>query len=294
MMMFASIGPGLPQDLFAATGRYRGPIGWDTDRPTPAAGQWLESKFSTWARLVLEEWAAGAFDDLELVVFSRADDTAQRLYYYVCELQRAGTLKGPEPVLLDIAKIPRPSSEDHTIAGVRKLAERLGVGGYALEQAIFATNLQRRAPRDEAGGRVCLLAGSPPPDRRLHIAIEAAGFSALGTTLGALWRDPGPLVEEGTDDPIAAVGRQLHGWPDDQRGFGDKAAAVVEQATANAARAAVLWYTEEDEARVWHVPAIRAALAAAEVPTCILARRDWTARDGAADEIRDFLNGISA
>ncbi|MDV3457092.1 2-hydroxyacyl-CoA dehydratase family protein [Sphingomonas sp. HF-S4] len=292
--MIASIGPGLPQDLFAATGRYRGPVALDADRATPAADRWLESKFSAWARAVLEHWSEGAFDDLDLMVFSRTDDTAQRLYYYICELQRAGTLKGPEPFLLDIAKVQRPSSVDHTIAATRRLADRLDVNAYALEGAILATNVQRRAAIYEAGARVCLLSGSPPPDRRLHDAIEAAGFSAVGPTLSELWHDAGPLVDEATEDPVAAIGRQLHAWPDDQRGFGDKAATVIERVEATAAKAVVLWYTEEDEARVWHVPAIRAALQAAEVPARILTRRDWAARDGAPQEIRKFIEELSA
>jgi hypothetical protein len=294
MTMIASIGPGLPQDLFAATGRYRGPIGWDADRATPTADRWLESKFSAWARAVLEAWSEGAFDDVELVVVSRADDSAQRLYYYVSELQRTGALAGPTPYLLDIAKVPRVSSVDHTIAATRRLAERLDVSAYALEGAILATNARRRAAIEMPGDRNCLLAGSPPPDRRLHAAIEAAGFTAFGPTLAEQWADPGPIVAETSDDPVAAVARQLHGWPDDQRGFGDKAAAMVERAKAISAGAAVLWYTEEDEARVWHVPAIRDALREAGVPACILTRRDWAARDGAPAEIRAFLGELSA
>jgi len=292
--MIASIGPGLPQDLFAATGRYRGPIGWDADRATPAADRWLESKFSAWARAVLQAWSEGAFDDIDLVVFSRADDTTQRLYYYLCELQRMGALAGPTPYLLDIAKVPRASSVDHTIAAVRALAEFIDVGAYALEGAILATNAQRRAAIDTGGERNCLLSGSPPPDRRLHAAIESAGFTASGPTLAELWAEPGPVVDETSDDPVAAVARQLHAWPDDQRGFGDKSAAVAARAKAISAEAAVLWYTEEDEARVWHVPAIRDALRQAGIPACILTRRDWAARDGAPGEITRFLEELTA
>lgn len=292
--MIASIGPSLPHDLFAATGRYCGPLGWDADRATPTADRWLESKFSAWARALLQAWSEGAFDDLELVVFSRADDSAQRLYYYICELQRTGALQGPEPYLLDIAKVPRASSVDHTITATRRLAARLEVSAHALEGAILATNALRRAAVPDGGGRNCLLAGSPPPDPRLHAAIEGTGFAALGPTLADLWSDPGPVVAETSDDPVAAVARQLHGWPDDQRGFGDKAAAIVARIRAVSARATVLWYTEEDEARVWHLPAIRDALRGAGVPACILTRRDWAARDGAPTEIRNFLEELSA
>lgn len=292
--MIASIGPGLPQDLFAATGRYRGPLGWNVDRDIPAADRWLESKFPPWARSIAADWAEGAFDDLELVVFSRADDAAQRLYYYLCELQRDGTVRGPEPFLLDIAKVTRSSSLDHSIAWVRKLAARLALDDAALEAGIAATNATRDATPLPAGGRVCLLDGTPPPDDRLHDAISDAGFVPLGPTLAGLWRDPGPRVDTGSGDPAAAIGRQLHARPDAQRGFGNAAVAAAERARAAKAQAAVLWYTEEDEARVWDVPAVRAALADLGIPTCVLTRRDWTARDGATDAIRTFLKELPA
>ncbi|WP_188054152.1 hypothetical protein [Sphingosinithalassobacter sp. CS137] len=293
-MMIASIGPCLPHDLFAATGRYNGPLEWDVSRATPRADRWLESKFAPWTRSILERWAEGAYDHLEAVVFSRVDDSAQRLYYYLCELQRSGAMGGPAPILLDIAKVPRTSSADHSIAALRKLADRFAVSDAALEAGIVATNMERGAELVETSAPACLIAGTPPPDRRLHLAVETAGFAAFGATLADLWRDPGPRVAEATGDPAAAIGRQLHQRPDDQRGFTDSAARIAADARRIDAKAAVLWYTEEDEARVWSVPAARATLADAEIPTLVLTRRGWTAKDGAPEEIGGFLAGISA
>jgi len=77
----AHVGPNLPQDLLRATGRHAGPLGFDPDRSTPVADRWMESKFAPWARAILEGWAAGDYDGLGQVLFSRADDSAQRLYY---------------------------------------------------------------------------------------------------------------------------------------------------------------------------------------------------------------------
>ena len=129
--MIATVGPCLPYDLLEATGRHAGPLSWRLDRPTPRADAWLESKFPGWARSILEDWADGCFDELSAVLFSRADDAAQRLYYYVCELQRRGLISGPEALILDVAKIPRPSSEAHTIEAVRRLARELGLDDEA-------------------------------------------------------------------------------------------------------------------------------------------------------------------
>ena len=290
--MIASVGPGLPQDLLQATGAYSGPVAWDLDRATPDADRWLESKFPLWARSILQQWADGDFDHLEIVVFSRADDAVQRLYYYLCELQRTGAVNGPEALLLDIAKIPRPSSLHHTMVAVRRLAERLAADDRTIEASIAATNVRRKGVSDEQGGRACLIAGTPPPDRRLHDAIESVGFRAVGPTLGDSWRELGPAVDEGTADPLAAIARQLHARWDDQRGFGDQAGAIAADAQRIGAAAAVLWYTEEDESRVWNAPAARAALNDLGLPVQLLARRDWAARDGAMDEIQTFLREL--
>lgn len=292
--MIASIGPGLPIDLLTASGRYRGPVAWDADRETPAADTWLESKFPGWSRSILEDWLSGALDDLEVVVFSRADDASQRLYYYICEVQRTGVAGGPEPILFDVAKVPRAASLDHMSASVRDLAQSLGLATADLEQAIATVNGKREQVNAKVAGTPCLLTGTPPPDRRLHAVVEAAGFAAIGPTLAEIWLDPGPVVEEGSGDPLAAIARQLHARPDDQRGFEDHAFAIADRARTLAARAAVLWYTEEDEARVWTVPAVREALEAQGIPVCLLTRRDWSAQDGASEEIRAFLEGVPA
>jgi len=296
MTMIASIGTEIPQDLLAATGRYADPLGWNVDRDFPRAQQWLESKFARWSFSILEDWAAGAFDALGAVVFSRGDDSAQRLYYYVCELRRRGAIAGPEPLIFDVATIDRPSSEDHCIAAVRRLAERLAVSDEALETAIVATNARRRRTVVSAPGdrRTCLLAGTPPPDRRLHDAIERVGWNAAGPTLRDGWARLGAPVDEASGDPAAALGRQVHVGITGPRGFFDRGAALAREAQATNAAAVVLWCAEEDEAQVWHVPDQRAALAEIDMPALVLTRRDWTARDAADTEITAFLRGVDA
>ena len=141
--MIATVGPCLPYDLLEATGRHAGPLSWRLDRPTPRADAWLESKFPGWARSILEDWADGCFDELSAVLFSRADDAAQRLYYYVCELQRRGLISGPEALIMDVAKIPRPSSEAHTIEAGRRLAHELGLDDLAVDSGIASAHRTR-------------------------------------------------------------------------------------------------------------------------------------------------------
>jgi hypothetical protein len=163
-----------------------------------------------------------------------------------------------------------------------------------LTQAIQETNARRIAnPADETDGRVCLIAGTPPPDRRLHAMVEAAGWHAVGPTLRESWDALGPPVEEG-GDPFASVTAQLHALAHGGRAFFDRAAALLEDVRRSGAQAVMLWFAEEDEARIWDLPAQRAVLADAGVPALVLTRRDWRANAGEAEEIGPFLQGVAA
>lgn len=288
----AHVGPNLPQDLLRATGRHAGPLHFDPERPTPTADAWMESKFAPWARAILEGWAAGEYDDLEQVIFSRADDSAQRLYYYLCELQRRGTIGGPKPAIFDVAKVPRASSMARTAYSLRQLATRLGVCDSALAGAIEACNAERMQAAPARRGRQCLLAGTPPPDRRLHEAAARGGFTAWGPTLVDAWARLGALVDPAAGDPISALARQVHADCAGPRSFADPGEVLVQAIAECGAEAVVLWQIEEDEAQAWHLPAQRAALVREGVSALIMIRRDWLARDGAADEIAAFLGEI--
>ncbi len=293
MKKIASVGPDIPQELLQASGRYSGPLGWNIDRAFPLAQQWLESKFPLWAFSVVEDWAAGKFDHLETIVFSRSDDSAQRLYYYVCELRARGLLAGPEPVLFDVARIARASSEARSLTATRALAARFEVGDEAIEAAIAHRYRLQPPPQTAASAPVCLLAGTPPPDHRLHSVIDLNGWAAVGRTLAQIWTGQ-TKAETGTGDPCAALARRLHADSKGTRGFYDRGAEILRAARDSQAKAVVLWYAEEDEAEIWHLPAQRAALEAAGLPVLTLTRRDWRASDGAADEIVAFLAGASA
>ena len=319
------LGGDVPSDLLLATGRAVAHLPWTAGQPTPRADAWLESSFPGWARSVVEHWADGRFDCFTQVVFSRGNDVTQRLYYYVCELQRRGLVAGPEPLVFDIAYIDRETSLRHTQAGLRRLADRLGADDAALRDGIHRANGLRglfntlqasrsahgplyeklfRAslftdirpllaahplPAPGAARRRVLLAGSLPPDDRLHRAVEAAGASVIAEQHELAPARLGPPVDAGATDPCEAIARQRRLAPLGPRGVGDAAARLCDAARAARADAVVLWLTQDDEARAWHVPAQRAALAAAGLPALILTARRDDAGDGAAQEIEHFL-----
>jgi hypothetical protein len=288
----AHVGPNMPIDLLRATGRHAGPLPFNPDRPTPIADGWMESKFAPWARSILESWAAGDYDHLDQVVFSRAEDSVQRLYYYLCELQRRGLVAGPQALILDIAKIPRESSLARTTDCLRALAGELGVDGATLVPAIEQCNRERDHSPPARAEKACLLCGTPQPDERLYGAIEQSGFAPVGQTLHQTWAALGPRVELAENDPFAALGKQVHVSPDTPRAFVDAGAQLRAEIAACDPQTVVLWQIEEDESQAWHLPAQRAALADSGLPTLVMTRRDWLARDGAADEIGLFLQGI--
>jgi hypothetical protein len=317
------VGPDLPIEVFLAAGRPFGHLPWKVDGSTPWADRWLESGFPGWARSILEQWHQGAFDALHAVVFSRADDASQRLFYYVRELQQRGLLQGPRSLVFDIALIPRESSLAHTADSVLALANALEVAPAALPAAIErANNLrlklqlvqQQRAGRGEyyerlaraallndastwlgdvtAVGRPAahrlLLAGSTPPDDRLHRAVEAGGASVIAEAHAHALDRLGPPIPVGGDTPHLAIARHLRDCSVGSRAFLDRARWVVDRARAARAAAVILWLTREDEALAWQVPAQRKALEAAGIPALILPAAHWLADEETLQRITLF------
>jgi hypothetical protein len=309
--------------MLLASGRAFGHLPWQADGSMPFADGVLESGFPGWSRSILEQWHQGAFDGLHAVVFSRTDDATQRLYYYVCELQRRGQLRGPRPLMLDLALVPRESSLDHCAVSVASLAQELDIGETALRGGIARADalrlkLQRlQQDRSSAGvfherlgrallwsnplpwidslrrpapgnARRLLLVGSTPPDERLHAAVEGAGACVVAEThVHAIGRLGMPL--DATDASAARhVARQLVSAATGPRAFLDRAQWVTRQAQQARAVAVVLWLAREDEALAWHVPAMRRALAAANLPVLVLPAASWRADDGALERIVAF------
>ncbi len=318
------VGLDIPPDLLFAVHQPACHLPWQTNRTVSRAAAWLEGSFPPWAGGMLEDWSEGRFDCFQYVIFTRGEDVSHRLYYYVCELQRLGKLRGPQPLIFDVARITRESSRRHTVCALQELCVRLDVSAHSLEHGIERANALRsifahlRSHRDARGGlyerivraslfadtrellsrwtpatpgagpRVVLI-GSTPPDDRIHQAIESCGAYVVEEVYDRNLTRLGLPVHAQGADPATAIARQ---WLDHHffvRDFTDQIARVLSCIEASRADAAVLWFTREDEALAWHVPLLERALRERRVPTLTLTARAWNFEDGAAAEIEAFL-----
>ena len=323
------IGLDIPEDLLAADGVFAVHLPWSIDRQTPRADDWLEESFPGWARSIVEDWAEGLFDFMAYVIFSRGDDATQRLYYYICELQSRGLVHGPEPIIFDVARVRKSSSEAWSIAAVKRLAEELQLGEAALHAGIDLANKrrkimaslsdQRKAPGQyyeqfaraslfapleslqldlpeydtPPAGRI-LLAGSSPPDDHLHRAVEAAGWWVTGENYDRNLARLGTPLAAGEGDVFELIGRQAHSSTVGPRAFFDRNGQLLQEVRASRADAAIFWLIEEDEALAWDLAQSRQALEATGLPCLTMTRRAWNYSDHPEGEIREFLAGLKS
>lgn len=319
------LGFDLPHDLLCVPGFAACHLPWRVGGHTPRADQWLESSFAPHLRSIVEDWADGRFDFMEAVIFSRGDDSVQRLYYYLADLQRTGEIGGPPVLIYDLAVIQSPHSEARCIDALRSLGAQLSIDAEALSAGIRVANQQRRwlveaqaergapsvryeriaraslfAPLDQQAvphgiavptGQRILLAGSPPPDDWLHRVVDLSGGAIVGEAHSMSLLRLGALVAE-DGDPFEAVGKHVHAQPWSKRAFVNRAQWLLDQVQVTKSDAVILWLLEEEEALPWHVPAQLAALEQAGIPCCALLRRRWDGKDGAADEIAAFVEGL--
>ncbi len=137
------VGAEVPMELIMAADAMPVALPAFPEESTPNADRHLEPAFTARLRSITEQWLRGHLDFMEAVIFTRADDSAQRCYYYLCELRRRGQARGPVPVIFDIAKIPRATSLAHSQAATRALAETLSSDPRRLHAAIAVRDRRR-------------------------------------------------------------------------------------------------------------------------------------------------------
>jgi hypothetical protein len=323
------VGLDIPPDLLLAAKGVSCHLPLRVPRDLSRTSRWLESSFPQWAHSILESWWAGEFACFDHVIFSRGDDASHRLYYYICELQRQGRIGGPQPLVFDVARIPRESSRRYSADALRHLASHLGIDAAALAQGVQKANAWRQCladvrirrrglgsfyerlaratlytdPRDLLRGWTpepaepsrdgVILAGSTPPDDRIHRLVEQAGWNIVAELYDRSLTRLGAEVDPTAADLPRAIADRWLAQHFTARDFYDPTAELVESIERTRARAAILWCTREDDALAWRVAAQRKALERSGIAALVLVARSWTFNDGADQEIQSFLAGIA-
>ena len=137
------VGSEIPVELIIASGSM--PIQLSGLMPSDYehADKYLEDSFAPFVRVLTEQYLQGNLDFLKYIILPRSNDSAQRLYYYLCELRRSKGVRGPEPLIYDLAKIPRETSRKYSEWATRKLASELGTKETYLPKAISLRNQRR-------------------------------------------------------------------------------------------------------------------------------------------------------
>ena len=203
------VGSDVPLDVLLAADRPFCHLPWQTGRATPWADRWLESGFPGWARSMLEDWHAGRVRRARRRWCSRAPTTRASGSITTCaNCSAAAQLRGPAPLIFDLRADPaRREPAAHRQLDRRELAAQLGhrpqnichaasrgrtacagcsrscstdrcSGGRALREdrarravrGPDGTGSTAAAAAGPGGGPRVLLAGSVPPDERLHRA----------------------------------------------------------------------------------------------------------------------------
>jgi len=326
------IGADIPVELILAANALPLRLRGNANAATPLADEYLESAFLPETKAIAEQWLGGELDFIDAVIFPRSGDSSQRLYYYLCELQRRKRCDGPTPLLYDLATIARQTSIDHTLDATRQLATSLGadasqlpkamqratqrvallnrmqalrmqtpaLSGSAALNATRASELDWSEPFDQALGawlakpplapsmpRV-LLAGSVPPDDRLHRAVEAAG-GAIVCELFETQHMPAPISKD--EDLLVALARRHHDGVSPAQRMLRSPTWIRDRAQATHAQGVIIWLIEEDEALPWELAAQTRALHAAHIPLLPLTRQPWRA-DAALESIASFVSNL--
>jgi hypothetical protein len=96
-----------------------------TESSTALGDRVMEDLFDNSIRGIFERLLKGEFDFLSAIVLPRANDSAHRLYYYLCELQRTGEANLPPVLLCDIAMTPDEATRKYTVDALGRLWEEL-------------------------------------------------------------------------------------------------------------------------------------------------------------------------
>jgi hypothetical protein len=135
--------------------------------------------------------------------------------------------------------------------------------------------------------RRVLLAGDPPPDDQLHLAIEAGGASVV------LELTESTAAGERTQrDPFAAIAEDFQRREPPVLAMRGHARWLVDKAGECRADAVLLWLSEQDEALPWEIARQVRSLRDAHIPTLLLARQPAHVTAASLTQVMHFLRDL--
>ena len=324
------IGNDVPVALIAAANALPVRLRGDARSSTARADQFLESAHAPEMRGIAQQWLAGELDFIDAVVFPRTDDSAQRVYYYLCELQRRHLCGGPRPLLYDVADIGRPSSTGYTRESTRRLARELGTREdqlVAAAQRISQRELllheirSRRAAgqplagslgfrvdrastsdwRDEFDGAARRWLAETPglsETRRILLAGDAPPDESLHRAVESAG---GTVVLELTESvpgeispqpEIDAIADHFHARRNPVREMRVNGEWVASRARHARVDAVLFWLIEEDESLPWEIARQMRSLEQARIPALLLSRQPWHVPERSLNQVREFVAAV--
>ena len=324
----AYVGNDVPAALILAAGALPVRLRANTSAATASADRFVESSFAPELRAIAQQWMEGALDHLHAVIFARGDDSGQRLYYYLCEMQRRGLCAGPVPLLYDVATRARGASFEHTLESTRLLASQLGTSLEALPAAFervvrredllraiqarralasplpgssawsceYASACDWRIAFDEAARQWLESAPLPPISSRVLLAGDSPPDDQLHATVEAAGAS---VVKELTEspvagelsrrDPLSAIAEDFQRRESPALSMRRNARWLTDQALAHRADAVLVWLSEHDEALPWEIARQMQSLRTAGIPALLLARQPWRVSAAVLAQVTHFV-----
>ena len=321
------VGNDVPVALILAAGAVPVRLRGNPKAATTRAGQFVESSFSPELRVLADQWLEGALGHLHSVIFPRSDDSGQRLYYYLCELQRRGLCGGPRPLLFDVAGLARGASSAHTLESTRLLASQLGVlpdslaaarervrqredllrsiraqrllpsplAGSAAWAVEYAATCDWRPDFDEAARQWLSTVAPLPSPRRVLLAGDPVpddqlhiAIESMGATVVAELTESGFADEPTTGDAFAAIAEEFRRRESPALSMRRNPRWLADRALAHRADSVIVWLSEQNEALPWEIARQMESLSSCGISTLMLARQPWHIPPEVLTQITDF------
>jgi len=304
---------------------------WGLTDTDTSADCYLETAFTPESRSICEQWLCGDLDFIDAVVFPRSNDAAQRLYYYLCELQRCGRTHGPTPLMFDVSTIERSTSFDHTLAATKRLARALQIDVSSLSSSIARFQkrgdvlnkvMESRMTPDALRGSEAFTVlcaadldwretfdrqieqhlGTAPrivSQRRVLFAGNMPPDSRIHL---AVEQSGGNIVRELIEhhhndliigpDILADIARRHHQGATLAQQMLASSTLLVDAAREANAQGVIIWAIEEDETLPWEIPRQAATLRTAGMPVLVLSRQAWRADEAVLAQISEFVASL--